>query len=361
MQSSTINSSGPLITDPDGDGGWYEYIVRHVPCDRAAYGLIEISQPQADAILGVHGWSDQAMLAWCRHGFEDDELLHAARRHTVATAPGEELTQPQVLPVDGHALTCMLPESLPQQSWWWCQLSRRDRPFTAVEREALPLVMRQLQFQFDYIAPPGLGRLVLGHDGRVIHADPATALLLLAKPLLLGQLIETLHIVVAQRWPEANLSDEHDFAIELQGVRYWIYFRRGAAIAGATAWRWHLELRPLAEGELPPLGSIDSPQIAQALAFLHEHYRESPSLTRVAQAIDFSPFHFHRQFKSIVGVSPKRYLQQKQLQVAKWLLRSGSTPVGTIAQRTGFSSHGLFTATFQRLTGMSPSEYRESG
>ena len=291
----------------------------------------------------------------------NDALLQGARRHAVATASAADVTGSHVLPVPGHALTCVVPESLPEQRWWWCQLGRRNEPFTTAERKLVQLLMRQWRGHMNHVPPPGLGHLILGHDDRVIHADPGTELHLLAHPALPAQLVEALGVVVSQRWPDADLTDEHDFAIEMDGKRYWICFRRLASIDEATAQRWCLELRPLAEGELQPIGAIDSPRIAQSIAYLHDHYRERPSLTRVAKAIGASPFHFHRQFSRVVGVSPKRYLQLLQLQVAKWQLRSSRTAIGMIAQRTGFSSHGLFTCTFNRLAGMSPSEYREGG
>ena len=88
------------------------------------------------------------------------------------------------------------------------------------------------------------------------------------------------------------------------------------------------------------------PASPQALAYIHENYHLAPSLSDVARAVSVSPFHFHRLFTAQVGVSPKHYLQGRQLQMARWLLGRGSVPIGTIAQRTGFSSHGHFTSTF---------------
>ena len=46
--------------------------------------------------------------------------------------------------------------------------------------------------------------------------------------------------------------------------------------------------------------------------------------------------------------------------MAKWMLRALRIPIGSIAEMTGFSSHGHFTSTFHRLIGVSPTEYRES-
>ena len=353
--------------DPGGNGcpfmandiPFYEAVNRQVPCDSLAMGLINLRKPQPDELLSSHGWPIDDLLAWCDEGFKDDTLLQTAKRRGVASVTPGEADKRNSLQTAGFTLTCMAPESLRKRRWWWCQMARKDRNFTAVERQVAHLLLRQRQVQFNYVPPPGLGHLLLGHDDRLIHVDPATQVRLLQNRGMLEQLIHSLHAVGAQRWPESTPDQSHDFGIELAGRLHWVCFSRGAAIDDARAMRWCVELRPLAAGELPAVGSVDDARIARAIAYLHDHYQESPSLTCVAEAVDVSPFHFHRLFTRHVGVSPKRYLQRKQLQDAKWLLRATRTPIGQIAASTGFSSHGHFTSTFRRLTTVSPTEYRE--
>jgi len=140
----------------------------------------------------------------------------------------------------------------------------------------------------------------------------------------------------------------------------WVCFRRCRAVEGPGHEHWYLEVRSLEPDELTTVGLVADPRIAQALAFIHEQFAQAPSLADISRHVHVSPFHFHRLFTRQVGISPKHYLQRKQLQVAKWLLRQGGVPIATIAVRTGFSSHGHFTSTFHRLVGVSPSEYRET-
>jgi len=108
-----------------------------------------------------------------------------------------------------------------------------------------------------------------------------------------------------------------------------------------------------------PLGVVEDERIALAVAYLHDHYHLASSLAQIAEVVHISPFHFHRLFTRQVGLSPKHYLQHKQLQVARWLLRTSRMPVGEIAARIGFASHGHFTSTFHRIVGASPTDYRE--
>ncbi len=120
-----------------------------------------------------------------------------------------------------------------------------------------------------------------------------------------------------------------------------------------------LEFRPTDAEDPPAVGLLEDSRVARAAAYLADNYQQSPSLNTVADVVETSAFHFHRLFSRAMGVSPKHFLLRTQLMIAKWLLRSTSTPIGTIATETGFSSHGHFPATFHRIVGGSPSTYRD--
>lgn len=157
-----------------------------------------------------------------------------------------------------------------------------------------------------------------------------------------------------QRYPNWVDYAAHDLVLELDRQPVWVVLRRSQALEDARAVHWHLELRPLEADDMPAVGLLKDDRIARALAYIHEHFAESPSLSDIARIVHISPFHFHRLFTRMVGLSPKIYLQRKQLQVAKWLLRKGGMPIGQIARKSGFSSHGHFTSTFHRIVGTAP-------
>ena len=159
-------------------------------------------------------------------------------------------------------------------------------------------------------------------------------------------------------WPTTRCTT---LPYKVAGKPYWVRFNRKRLIDLPLAEHWYLELYPLEEGELVTIGSIEDERVARAIGYIHETFQEAPSLAEMARAMHVSPFHFHRLFTQSLGISPKHYLQQKQLQVAKWLLCTSREPISTLAARTGFASHGHFSSTFQRLVGKSPSQYREEG
>jgi AraC-like DNA-binding protein len=205
-----------------------------------------------------------------------------------------------------------------------------------------------------------MGRLIVGHDNRLICADLDTRDLLLANAGLLEELVTTVQRVAEQRFPDLGDNETRDIAVKLGNTAYWVVFRRRRCIPGAEAIHWYIEIRPMEKDELIPVGTVKDDRVAAAMAYFHKNFDNAPSLAQVAKFVHMSPFHFHRLFSKQVGVSPKHYLMRKQLQMAKWLLRAHRVPIGSIASATGFSSHGHFTSTFHRLIGVSPTEYRES-
>lgn len=325
--------------------------------DVASVAVWEVSRPSADEVLVAHGVPASAVSRWVRGGFAQDADLESARtRGAVHMPPSDSETG---LLRQMHGLMVMAPESIHAGRWWWLLLGRSASPFSEEERQLAEILLRQWYVAFHHPPEPGMFRLLLGGDDRVLLADLGMQRRMVANPLMLQQLLAALHPVIEQRFPELGDGIERDFAVELEGQPYWVCVRRHRAVTGAAAESWCLELRTLEPGELPTVGVVEDDRIARAIAFLHEQFPSSPSLAQVARAVHTSPFHFHRLFSKHVGISPKQYLQRKQLQVAKWKLRASRDPIGNIATETGFASHGHFTSTFHRIVGVSPSDYRD--
>lgn len=93
---------------------------------------------------------------------------------------------------------------------------------------------------------------------------------------------------------------------------------------------------------------------------LIEGAEEAPKLDEIARSAGFSPFHFQRLFKRIVGVSPKHYeIAHRQKRAHDLLERSLS--VTEAIYDAGFNSNARFYATAQKSFGMTPSQSRTGG
>ena len=87
---------------------------------------------------------------------------------------------------------------------------------------------------------------------------------------------------------------------------------------------------------------------------------EAPALAELAQRAGLSPFHFHRVFKKVTGVTPKAYAAQTQARRAADKLRTAETVTEAIYD-AGFNSSSRFYETAAARLGMTPTAVRRGG
>jgi AraC family transcriptional regulator of adaptative response/methylated-DNA-[protein]-cysteine methyltransferase len=93
---------------------------------------------------------------------------------------------------------------------------------------------------------------------------------------------------------------------------------------------------------------------------LIETAEEEPRLGDLAEAVGLSPYHFHRVFKSVLGVTPKAYATAKRNKRMREELGRSATITEAI-YGAGFNSNGRFYATSSEALGMTPNQFRAGG
>ncbi len=84
------------------------------------------------------------------------------------------------------------------------------------------------------------------------------------------------------------------------------------------------------------------------------------SLADLAHGAGLSPHHFHRIFKAVTGLTPKRYADAARARRVQEQLRTGVAVTDAIFE-AGFNSSGRFYAASDAVLGMLPSAYRQGG
>ena len=107
-------------------------------------------------------------------------------------------------------------------------------------------------------------------------------------------------------------------------------------------------------------GGLAGWQQRRVIDFMEEHLAEDISLNALADLVRLSPYHFLRSFKRSFGEPPHRFWTSRRIERAKALLADPRTSVTKVAFDVGFSGTSAFSATFHRVTGRSPSDYRRS-
>jgi two-component system, response regulator YesN len=101
------------------------------------------------------------------------------------------------------------------------------------------------------------------------------------------------------------------------------------------------------------------PFIAEAIEYIHVHFRENLNMTVVANHVSVNYTYFSEKFKEHTGVNFNDYLKALRIDEAKQLLEKGCYKVYEVAANSGFGDAKYFMKTFKEITGLSPGEYRK--
>jgi AraC family transcriptional regulator of adaptative response/methylated-DNA-[protein]-cysteine methyltransferase len=103
----------------------------------------------------------------------------------------------------------------------------------------------------------------------------------------------------------------------------------------------------------------DAEAVARAIEIM-DMADSPPSLDRLAEAVGYSPFHFHRLFKRATGVTPADYARARRAgQMERSLAREER--VTDAIYDAGYSGPSRFYEDARRRLGMTPSAWRNGG
>jgi len=100
--------------------------------------------------------------------------------------------------------------------------------------------------------------------------------------------------------------------------------------------------------------------ILSTLIYIQTHLEGALNLDVLAGRVGFSPYHFHRIFRDVIGEPTKEYIRRLRVDRAAYRLKMSEETILQIALDTGFKTHESFTRAFQRQFGIPPNEFRRN-
>ena len=205
------------------------------------------------------------------------------------------------------------------------------------------------------------GRITYEHNGRHYDSDTTNAILLPKGesyslygvesgifPVVAFQCMENFSprefLVVPLQHPEKCLQ-------EFRTLQEHFFFTKDHAMCMSSLYRL---FSYITEGARPVRNLLDPD-----MEYLQQHL-SSPDLNNslLAEQAGISEVYFRRLFRETYGVTPKQYIVDMRLRLARQLLTNTDNSIGEIADCCGFSSVYYFSRAFHQAAGQTPTDYR---
>lgn len=106
------------------------------------------------------------------------------------------------------------------------------------------------------------------------------------------------------------------------------------------------------------LGSEGQRLVRQAMAYIHDHYKDPIMRADIANSLSINEQYLSRCFNKEIGISPMAYLNRYRILQARKLLEIGELSITQVALEVGISSQSYFSRIFQQETGVTPTAYQ---
>jgi transcriptional regulator of acetoin/glycerol metabolism/AraC-like DNA-binding protein len=130
-----------------------------------------------------------------------------------------------------------------------------------------------------------------------------------------------------------------------------VHTRARQDLIGTLAW---------AAPAAPQRGGLPPRAERRVREYVDAHLGDSIDLAELAAVAGLSLFHFARQFKQSVGVTPHHYLVQRRVEHAQKILARTELPLSEVALAAGFADQSHLARHFRQLLGATPREFRLS-
>ncbi|MBE9078493.1 response regulator [Romeria aff. gracilis LEGE 07310] len=101
------------------------------------------------------------------------------------------------------------------------------------------------------------------------------------------------------------------------------------------------------------------PQLNSVFEFIEQHYQEPINIDAVAAAAGYSSPYLTHLLHTQTGRTIKRWIIERRMVQARFLLANTDQPIRAIAEAAGYSDAGYFSRQFRKMHSMTPQTWRE--
>jgi len=109
-------------------------VTDYADCDSFAAGILNVTGPQADELLALHGWTSGAVTKWLTTAAKDKMIATAIKDGIAVAYPGQRNGEAG-LQKGGNCVVVVVSESISENRWWWFAAGRNgNKAFSLPER-----------------------------------------------------------------------------------------------------------------------------------------------------------------------------------------------------------------------------------
>lgn len=100
-------------------------------------------------------------------------------------------------------------------------------------------------------------------------------------------------------------------------------------------------------------------EMRSVLEFVRDNYSRPIEIKELAALVHLSISQFERRFRRVFQISPLKHIMNVRIRAASLRLTTTNDTIATIALDCGFYDHSHFTRNFRKIMGASPKDYRK--
>lgn len=109
-----------------------------------------------------------------------------------------------------------------------------------------------------------------------------------------------------------------------------------------------------------PMGIQKNPLCSNIMDYIRDNLHQPLRVSKIAAHFGYNEKYLSHLFHTVTGISLKQYILSVKVDTASYMLTDSDLSISEIAHSLGFSDNHSFSKAYKKVSGISPSEYRNA-